>query len=639
MRNRGLMRCVRIVLSGVVAAVAAFGLATPALAQWPTTCVDLNDIVEAHLGNHGNVGIYQRVFGDQAEQSCQNDHRGDVRGVFGWAFDQAAQSAGPETQDLAWPTDCVELNDTVENHLGNHGNVAIYQRTFGAQAEEACRNDHREDVRGVFGWAFGGATSSAVGPPLAINVLVRQSQAAVRYIRTSDEGCGSAFVVTADGYVVTNSHVLDGARQAVVGTPKGREQHAVVVADDPEVDLALLKLPGDGHPFLSFGSSASLELGEDLVILGYPLCLETLTVTRGVLSARHPGLLQTDATANPGNSGGPALNALGGVIGTVIWKLGGGAVEGVESANFLIDGDLARRAVDDWITRHRIGALTPPPAPSVAGWASVSVGGSTTCGVRSDASVTCWGADSWSPTGDAFKSVSRGGVHACGVRTDGTVVCWGANSSGQATPPPGVFHSVSAGDAHTCGVRSDNTVACWGANEDFRGRYLGRATTPPGRFHSVSAGRYHTCGVQTSGTVVCWGANEDFHGRYLGQAEPPAGAFHSVSSGKNHTCGVRTNGAIACWGDNKDSRGLDLGLATPPPSTFQSVSAGPHHTCGVRTDGTIVCWGDDEYGQARPPSGTFHSVSVGSLHTCGIRTDGSISCWGANNYGQATPPA
>ena len=55
-------------------------------AQWPTTCVELNDIVEAHLGNDNNVGIYQRVFGDQAEQACQNDHRDDVRSVFAWAI-------------------------------------------------------------------------------------------------------------------------------------------------------------------------------------------------------------------------------------------------------------------------------------------------------------------------------------------------------------------------------------------------------------------------------------------------------------------------------------------------------------------------------------------------------------------------
>ena len=72
----------RIVRALIIAAVTASLLTAPALAQWPTTCVELNDIVENHLGNDHNVGIYQRVFGDQAEQGCQNDHRDDVRGVF-----------------------------------------------------------------------------------------------------------------------------------------------------------------------------------------------------------------------------------------------------------------------------------------------------------------------------------------------------------------------------------------------------------------------------------------------------------------------------------------------------------------------------------------------------------------------------
>ena len=76
----------RIFRALFIAALTAILLSTPALAQWPTTCVDLNDIVENHLGNDNNVGIYQRVFGDQAEQACQNDHRDDVRGVFAWAF-------------------------------------------------------------------------------------------------------------------------------------------------------------------------------------------------------------------------------------------------------------------------------------------------------------------------------------------------------------------------------------------------------------------------------------------------------------------------------------------------------------------------------------------------------------------------
>ena len=248
------MRSARTALAIFVTVVATFALVGPALAQWPTTCVDLNDIVEAHLGNDGNVGIYQRVFGDQSEPGCQNDHRDDVRGVFAWAFDDAAETAAPEAPDLAWPTDCVELNDIVEASLGNDGNVGIYQGTFGAEAEVACRNDHRGDVRGTFAWAFEPATASASGPPLSYDGLVAQSQAAVRYIRTAGDGCGSAFVVTADGYVVTNSHVLGGAEQAVVGTSDGLEEFASVVADDPERDLALLKLPGRGpHPFLAFG--------------------------------------------------------------------------------------------------------------------------------------------------------------------------------------------------------------------------------------------------------------------------------------------------------------------------------------------------------------------------------------------------
>ena len=84
------MRLIRAVL----VAVSATLIFVPfAFAQWPTTCVELNDIVEAHLGNTENVGIYQKVFGDQAEQACQNDHRDDVRNVFGWAIGSTPQPA------------------------------------------------------------------------------------------------------------------------------------------------------------------------------------------------------------------------------------------------------------------------------------------------------------------------------------------------------------------------------------------------------------------------------------------------------------------------------------------------------------------------------------------------------------------
>ena len=140
-----------------VATVVAAGTAAGANAQWPATCVDLNDIVEAHLGNDANEGIYQRVFGDQAEDACQSDHLEDVRGVFVWALDDSSPSDasdGVAPADIGgWPTTCVELNEIVEAHLGNHHNVTIYQRAFAGEAESACRNDHRADVQELFAWA------------------------------------------------------------------------------------------------------------------------------------------------------------------------------------------------------------------------------------------------------------------------------------------------------------------------------------------------------------------------------------------------------------------------------------------------------------------------------------------------------
>ena len=137
--------------------VVAAGTTASVGAQWPTTCVDLNDIVERHLGNDANVGIYQRAFENQAEHACQGDHREDVRGVFAWALSNSSlpdASDGVAPADIGgWPTTCVELNDIVETHLGNDHNVTIYQRTFAAEAESACRSDHRADVQEVFSWA------------------------------------------------------------------------------------------------------------------------------------------------------------------------------------------------------------------------------------------------------------------------------------------------------------------------------------------------------------------------------------------------------------------------------------------------------------------------------------------------------
>ena len=152
----------RLLFSVVLGAVLLAVTTVSVSAQWPTGCVELNDIAERHLGNHGNVSIYQRVFGEQAEAACRADHRTDVRTTFAWAFDtsqpaSAAPVARPATttpqQAGGWPTTCVYLNDVIEAHLGNDHNVGIYAQVFGNQAESWCQQDHADDVRQVFGWA------------------------------------------------------------------------------------------------------------------------------------------------------------------------------------------------------------------------------------------------------------------------------------------------------------------------------------------------------------------------------------------------------------------------------------------------------------------------------------------------------
>jgi serine protease Do len=136
---------------------------------------------------------------------------------------------------------------------------------------------------------------------------------------------GSGFVISADGYIVTNNHVIEGADTIRVNMGRvGKEDtyEARVVGVDPMTDLALIKIEASGLPFLAFGDSDALEVGEWVVAIGSPLGLDH-TVTAGIISAKgrsiqsgpYDDFLQTDASINRGNSGGPLLNMDGQVVG------------------------------------------------------------------------------------------------------------------------------------------------------------------------------------------------------------------------------------------------------------------------------------------------------------------------------------
>ncbi|MCW5922776.1 MAG: trypsin-like peptidase domain-containing protein [Saprospiraceae bacterium] len=138
-------------------------------------------------------------------------------------------------------------------------------------------------------------------------------------------GTGSGFVISSDGFVVTNSHVVNGATQIEASLPDGRSFHARVVGDDPATDVAVVKIDGDNLATLSFGESDRLQVGQIAIAIGNPYGFQ-YSVTAGVVSALGRTLrsqngrliddvIQTDASLNPGNSGGPLVDSFGNVIG------------------------------------------------------------------------------------------------------------------------------------------------------------------------------------------------------------------------------------------------------------------------------------------------------------------------------------
>jgi len=172
------------------------------------------------------------------------------------------------------------------------------------------------------------------------------------------QGFGSGVIISRDGYVITNNHVIEGAEEVNIKLNDNREFKATVVGRDPSTDIAVVKIKGDNLPFVKYGNSDQLRLGEWVLAVGNPFNL-TSTVTAGIISAKGRSLgilddtyriesfLQTDAALNMGNSGGALVNTKGELVGITTAII---SPSGAYAGNsFAVPVNLVKKVVDDLI--------------------------------------------------------------------------------------------------------------------------------------------------------------------------------------------------------------------------------------------------------------------------------------------------
>lgn len=245
------------------------------------------------IGAAAMVAVSAGVAGVTAYAVMQNNQKDDATSFYD------TFKAAPLTRTVAFDAAAmqpVDLTQAAESSLNSVVHIMAVQRS---------------------------KTQVIQGQPDIFDFFFGDGRGRQRQIETPEQrGFGSGVIISKDGYIVTNNHVIDGADEISVKLHDSREMKGRVVGTDPTSDLALVKIEGDDFPAIPIGSSDALKVGEWVLAVGNPFTLGS-TVTAGVVSAKARGLganqvesfIQTDAAINQGNSGGALVNARGELVG------------------------------------------------------------------------------------------------------------------------------------------------------------------------------------------------------------------------------------------------------------------------------------------------------------------------------------
>ena len=281
---------------------------------------------------------------------------------------------------------------------------------------------------------------------------------------------GSGFILTEDGYVVTNYHVIDGASEIHVILHNDTEYKAEVVGHDSTNDLAVLKVEATGLPFAPLGSSAALNIGDMVAAIGNPLGQLASTQTIGYVSGINRevttdntiiSMIQTDAVINPGNSGGPLFNMYGQVIGITTAKYSGttGSGASIEGIGFAIPIDDVVHIIDDLIEH---GYVT-------GAYMGVTV-------MNTDAeSAAMYGL----PTGARIEEVVKGGAaDRAGLQPKDIIIDVGGHTVSNITDLTRALRKFKAGDITTVTILRGGKEVKLDIELDEKPRDTASSTTP-----------------------------------------------------------------------------------------------------------------------------------------------------------------